>query len=83
MLMFFSAFVAVSVANPQAAKQAEADPVVCVRPSDSDTHSVGTRMRPKKVCKRKSEWAVPDAGTRRDQNQAKPVTAPVPGGDRQ
>ena len=83
MLMFFSALMAVSAANPQAAKLAEADPVLCVRPSDSDTHSVGTRMRPKKVCKRKSEWGVLDSGTRRDQNQVKPVTAPVPGGDRQ
>ena len=83
MLMFFSAFMAVSAANPQTAKQAEADPVVCVRPSDSDTHSVGTRVRPKKVCKRKSEWGVLDSRTRRDQNQVKPVTAPVAGGGRQ
>jgi hypothetical protein len=83
MLMFFSAFMAVSAANPQAAKQAEADAVVCVRPSDSDTHSVGTRVRPKKVCKRKSEWGVVNSGTRSDQNQVKPVNAPVAGDGRQ
>ena len=74
---------AVAAANPQATKVAEADPIVCVRPSDSDTHSVGTRMRPKKVCKRKSEWSVPDAGTSRDQNQDKAATAPIAGGGRQ
>ncbi len=83
MLMFFSAFMAVTAVGPQATKVAEADPVVCIRPSDSDTHSVGTRMRPKKVCKRMSEWAVPEAGARRDQNQAKPVTDPVTDGGRQ
>ena len=83
MLMFFSAFMAVAVANPQAAKAVEADPVVCIRPSDFDTHSVGTRMRPKKVCKRKSEWGVLDSGTRRDQNQDKPATAAGAGGGRQ
>ena len=82
MLMFFSAFMAVTAANPPAAKSVEADPVVCVRPSDSDTHSVGTRMRPKKVCKRKSEWGVLDAGTSRDHSQDKAATAPVAGGGR-
>ena len=82
MLMFFSAFMAVAAANPQAVKSVEADPVVCVRPSDSDTHSVGTRMRPKKVCKRKSEWGVLDSATGRDPTQVKPVTAPVAGGGR-
>ena len=83
MLMFFSAFMAVTAANPKAAKSVEADPVVCVRPSDSDTHSVGTRMRPKKVCKRKSEWGVLDTSTGRDQNQDKGATAPVASGGRQ
>jgi len=83
MLMFFSAFMAVAAANPQAAKPAEADPVVCVRPTDSDTHSVGTRMRPKKVCKRKSEWGALDSTTGRDQNQIKPETASGAGGGRQ
>ena len=83
MLMFFSALMAVAAGNPQAAKVAEADRVVCVRPSDSDTHSVGTRMRPKKVCKRKSEWGVLNSGTGREQNQAKPITAEGEGGGRQ
>jgi hypothetical protein len=82
MLMFFSAFMAVAAANPQATKVAEADPIVCVRPSDSDIHSVGTRMRPKKVCKRKSEWGVLNSGTGRDQNQVKPETAAGAGGGR-
>jgi hypothetical protein len=81
MLMFFSAFMAVAAANPQAAKPAEADPIVCNRPTDSDTHSVGTRMRPKKVCKRKSEWGALDSGTGRDQD--KPATATGAGGGRQ
>ncbi len=83
MLMFFSVFMAVAAANPQAAKSAEADPVVCVRPTDSDTHSVGTRMRPKKVCKRKSEWGALDSATSRDQNQIKPATAAGASGGRQ
>ena len=83
MLMFFSALMAVAAANPQAGNPAEADPIVCVRPSDSDTHSVGTRMRPKKVCKRKSEWGVPGSNAGRDQNQVKPATAPGEGGGRQ
>jgi hypothetical protein len=83
MLMFFSAFMAVTAADPQAAKSAEADPVVCGRPSDSDTHSVGTRMRPKKVCKRKSEWSVLGSNNGRDQNQVKSATVPVAAGGRQ
>ena len=83
MLMFFSAFMAVAAANPQAAKPAEADPIVCVRPSDSDTHSVGTRVRPKKVCKRKSEWGTVESSTSHDENQAKPPAATGGGGGRQ
>jgi hypothetical protein len=82
MLMFFSASMAVAAANPQAAKPVQADPIVCIRPTDSDTHSVGTRMRPKKVCKRKSEWGALDSGTGRDQ-QDKPATATGAGGGRQ
>ncbi len=83
MLMFFSAFMAVAAANPPAAKPAQADPVLCIRPTDSDTHSVGTRMRPKKVCKRKSEWGALDSGASRDQGQDKPATAAGAGGGRQ
>ena len=83
MLMFFSAFIAVAAGNPQAAKVAEVDPMVCIRPTDSDTHSVGTRMRPKKVCKRKSEWSAPESGTSRDQGQDKPATAAGASGNRQ
>jgi hypothetical protein len=83
MLMFFGALMVATAANPPAASAVVADPLVCRRPSVSDTHSVGTRMRPKKVCKRKSEWGVLGSNTGRDQNQAKPVTAPVAGGGRQ
>ena len=83
MLMFFSAFMAVAAASPQAAKPVEADPVVCTRPSDSDVHSVGTRMRPRKVCKRKSEWQALNPGTGRQGNQDKPATAAGAGGGRQ
>jgi len=83
MLMFFSAFMAVAAANPQAARPVEADPVVCKRPSDSDTHSVGTRMRPKKVCKPKSEWQALNAGSPRAGPQHKPATAAGAGGGRQ
>jgi hypothetical protein len=83
MLMISSAFMAVAAANPQAAKPAQADPIVCIRPTDSDTHSVGTRMRPKKVCKRKSEWGAVDSGAARDQSQDKPATASGAGGGRQ
>ena len=83
MLMFFSAFMAVAAANPQTVKPVEADPVVCTRPSDSDVHSVGTRMRPRKVCKPKSEWQARNAGTPRDAHQVKPATAAGAGAGRQ
>ncbi len=32
----------------------EADPVVCTRPRS--THTVGTRLRSKKICLRQSDW---------------------------
>jgi hypothetical protein len=80
--MFFSAFMAVAAANPPAAKPVEADPIVCMRPTDSDVHSVGTRMRPRKVCKPKSEWQARNPGTPHDGHQDKPATAPVAGGGR-
>lgn len=67
MLMFFSAFMAVAAAGPQAAKPVEHDPMICTRPSVE--HSVGTRMRPRKVCKRKSEW---DGLDQRSQRQPSP-----------
>jgi hypothetical protein len=40
-------------------------------------------MRPKKVCKRKSEWGAVDSGAARDQSQNKPATASGAGGGRQ
>ena len=78
MLMFFSAFIAVAAAGPPAAKPVEQDPIVCTRPSNE--HSVGTRMRPRKVCKRKSEWE--GQSSEREPNQTKQrdgAPAPVAG----
>ena len=85
MLMVFSALMAVAAANPQAVKPAENDPVVCTRPADSDAHSVGTRMRPRKICKRKSEWQALNEGTQSEANRDKRTEkpAPVAGGGRQ
>ena len=80
MLVFFSAFMAVAAAGPQAAKPVEQDPVICTRPSDE--HSVGTRMRPRKVCKRQSEWQALDQRTQRAPDQDKQragTSAPLAG----
>jgi hypothetical protein len=83
MWMFFGALMVATAANPPAASAVVADPLVCRRPSDSDTHSVGTRMRPKKVCKPKSEWQALNAGTPRDGPQDKPATGAGAGAGRQ
>ena len=48
---------------PQPAPVADNDPVVCQRP---DTSEVGTHMRPKKVCMRKSDWALIEKNTQRE-----------------
>jgi hypothetical protein len=68
MLMILSALAAISEA-PQAspAKAAEADPIVCSRPrSDSE---VGTRMRPKKICMKKSDWDYQEKHVQRELQQ--------------
>ena len=46
-------------ATPQAAK--DADPIVCTSRGDSE---VGTHMKPKKVCMRKSDWDYVEQNTR-------------------
>ena len=55
-------FIAFAAAAQAAAPQAPAndDPVVCQRPQSE----VGTHMRPKKVCMRKSEWEYVERHTR-------------------
>ena len=85
MLMVFSALMAVGAAAPQAVKPADNDPVVCTRPFDADIHSVGTRMRPRKVCKRKSEWQALNEGTQSEANRDRSTEkrAPVAVGGRQ
>lgn len=51
-----------AVADQPPASAAEADPVVCVRPRAGS--EVGTHMRPKKVCLKKSEWDIIDKHTK-------------------
>ena len=45
---------AAAAAEPTAAPTKETDPIVCARQSVGS--EVGTHMRPRKVCMKKSEW---------------------------
>ena len=49
------------VADPNAVAK-DADPVVCARQNVGS--EVGTHMRPKKVCMKKSEWQLIEAHTK-------------------
>jgi hypothetical protein len=49
------------VADPNVVPK-DADPVVCTRQSVGS--EVGTHMRPKKVCMKKSEWQLIEAHTK-------------------
>lgn len=42
------------------------DPIVC---KTSKVHNVGTRMKPKPVCRPKSEWAADERDTQREIQQ--------------
>lgn len=68
MLIILSVLAALS-GSPQASpgKTTEADPVVCTRPrADSE---VGTHMRPKKICMRKSDWDYQEKHVQRELQQ--------------
>jgi len=68
MITLFLAFAAAAQApvaapaSPSGAP-ADADPVVCQRP---DTSEVGTHMRPKRVCMRKSDWDIVEKRTKEE-----------------
>ena len=58
LLVAFMAVAAASGAQPAVVQKAEADdPVVCRR---TKVPEVGTRMKPKPVCMKKSDWAMTD-----------------------
>ena len=52
---------AAAAVEPSAAPTKNSDPVVCVRQSVGA--EVGTHMRPKKVCMKKSEWQLVERHT--------------------
>jgi hypothetical protein len=59
MLMFLLALAAPTQTVPPSEK---ADPVICTRQNVGE--EVGTHMRPKKVCMKKSEWDLIEAHTK-------------------
>ena len=66
MLLLLTALVA--AAEPTAAKPAEPDndPVVCEKRGEAP---VGTRLKSKRICMRKSEWKYVEAHTQREMNR--------------
>ena len=54
-------------AQSQAQPAKEADPVICLRPRSS--HRLGTRVRTKKTCLRKSDWDLVDDNSQRELKQ--------------
>jgi hypothetical protein len=59
--MMFVAMLALTAVEPNVVA-AEKDPVVCARQTVGS--EVGTHMRPKKVCMKKSEWELVEAHTK-------------------
>jgi hypothetical protein len=65
-LTFLLAFAAQPAAEPQPVAVAEADPIVCHGRSES---VVGTRIKPKKICMKKSDWDYQEKHTQRELQQ--------------
>jgi hypothetical protein len=60
-MLIFMAFVAAAADVPAASEAAKnADPIVCKRDRTSE---VGTHMRPKPVCMKKSDWDIVEKKT--------------------
>ncbi len=60
--MLILTMLALGAADPAAADEKGKDPVVCTRQTVGS--EVGTHMRPKKVCMKKSEWDLIEAHTK-------------------
>jgi hypothetical protein len=58
----FLLVLAVAAAEPTTAPAKDSDPVVCARQAVGS--EVGTHMRPKKVCMKKSEWTLVEQHTK-------------------
>lgn len=67
MLLILSAFLAATAQSAVASQPAvEADPVVCKGRSES---VVGTRIKPKKTCMKKSDWDYIEKRTKQELQQ--------------
>ena len=66
MLLILSAFWAASAQSAVASQPAKDDPIVCKGRSES---VVGTRIKPKKTCLKKSEWDYIERHTREELQQ--------------
>ena len=62
MSILLSALIAAAQIPAAEAPQQDEDPIVCHR-QQSD---VGTHMRPKKICMRKSDWDITEEHTRKE-----------------
>lgn len=60
------AFLLLAMASPEAAAPAPEDPVICRGRSES---VVGTRIKPKKICMKKSDWDYQEKHTQRELQQ--------------
>ena len=63
---FLLAATAPAVSASEPIKVAEADPIVCRGRSES---IVGTRIKPKKICMKKSDWDYQEKHTQRELQQ--------------
>jgi hypothetical protein len=61
MLVFLSLLAAAAQAPAATPPAADKDPIICTSSGQSE---VGTHMRPKKVCMRKSDWDYVEKNTR-------------------
>jgi hypothetical protein len=66
MLLILSAFLTASAQSAVASQPPNDDPVVCKGRSES---VVGTRIKPKKTCLKKSEWDYIERHTREELQQ--------------
>ena len=66
MLILLGALIATAPAATAAAEPAKDDPIVCKGRSES---VVGTRIKPKKTCMKKSDWEYIEKNTRSELQQ--------------
>lgn len=75
-MLIIVAALAVAASSPDAAQPPAADPVVCKRDKSSD---VGTHMRPKPICMKKSDWDYVEKNTQQELRSAKDHLSYNPG----